>query len=109
MEKDSKPVDRHCRRIRAYELRHNPRTSPAAYPTIPSGATSHSLLRRLQRSATRGRPFSFRGPPPPTGKAMGNEPIEGDEWGAYVTLDTFNTDGTRDGLTGASPKVTESL
>ena len=39
---------------------------------------------------------------------MGNEPIEGDEWGAYVMLDTFSTDGTRDGLTGASPMVTES-
>jgi hypothetical protein len=33
MEKVLKPVDRHCCCIRAYELRHNPRTSPAAYPT----------------------------------------------------------------------------
>jgi hypothetical protein len=40
---------------------------------------------------------------------MGNESIKGDEWGAYVTLDTFSTNGTRDGLTDASPKVTESL
>ena len=82
----------------------------AALPESQSPAVqlSHSLLQRLQRSATRGRPFSFRGPPPPTGKAMGNEPIEGDEWGAYVTLETFNTNGTRDGLTGASPMVTES-
>ncbi len=39
---------------------------------------------------------------------MDNEFIEGDEWGAYVTLDTFNANGTWDGLTGASPKVTES-
>jgi hypothetical protein len=39
---------------------------------------------------------------------MDNEFIQGDEWGAYVTLDTFNTNGTRDGLTGASPMVTES-
>ena len=39
---------------------------------------------------------------------MGNESIEGDEWDAYVTLDTFSTNGTRDGLTGASPTVTES-
>ena len=82
----------------------------AALPESQSPAVqpSHSLLQRLHRSATRGRPFSFRGPPPPTGKAMGNEPIEGDEWGAYVTLDTFTADGTRDGLTGASPMVTES-
>jgi hypothetical protein len=77
-------------------------------PQSPAVQYAHPLLRRLQRSATRGRPFTFRGPPPPTGKAMGNEPIEGDEWGAYVTLDTFNTNGTRDGLTGASPTVTES-
>ena len=70
---------------RINELRHKPRTSPAAYSTesqSPAVQLSHSLLQRLQRSATRGRPFNFRGPPPPTGKAMGNEPIEGDEWDA---------------------------
>ena len=39
---------------------------------------------------------------------MKNDVMEGDEWGASVTLDTFNTNGTRDGLTGASPMVTES-
>jgi hypothetical protein len=39
---------------------------------------------------------------------MKNDFIEGDERDAYVALDTFNTDGTRDGLTGASPMVTES-
>ena len=39
---------------------------------------------------------------------MTSEVIEGDEWGAYVTLDTFSTNGTRDGLKGESPKVTES-
>ena len=39
---------------------------------------------------------------------MENDSIQGDEWDAYVTLDTFNTHGTRDGLTGASPTVTES-
>jgi hypothetical protein len=39
---------------------------------------------------------------------MASEAIEGDEWGAYVTLDTFSTNGTRDGLQDASPKVTES-
>ena len=40
---------------------------------------------------------------------MENDSIQGDEWDAYVTLDTFSTNGTRDGLTGASPMVTESL
>jgi hypothetical protein len=59
-------------------------------------------------ASLRGRPFAFCGLPPPTGRAMGSEPIEGDEWGAYVMLETFNTNGTRDGLTGASPTVTES-
>jgi hypothetical protein len=39
---------------------------------------------------------------------MGSDPIEGDAWDAYVTLDTFSITGTRDGLQDASPKVTES-
>ena len=29
-----------------------------------------------------GRPFAFCGLPPPTGRTMGSEPIEGDEWDA---------------------------
>ena len=77
-------------------------------PQSPAVEHAHPLLQRLERSATRGRSFDFRDRPPPTGGAMKNDFIEGDEWGAYVTLDTFNTNGTRDGLTGASPKVTES-
>jgi hypothetical protein len=59
-------------------------------------------------SATRGGSLSFRDRPPPTGGAMKNDFIEGDEWDAYVALDTFSANGTRDGLTGASPRVTES-
>ena len=43
---------------------------------------SHSLLQRLQRSALGGRSFSFRDRPPPTERAMKNDFIEGDEWGA---------------------------
>lgn len=39
---------------------------------------------------------------------MTNEVIEGDEWGAYLTLDTFSTNGTRDRLRDASPMATES-
>jgi hypothetical protein len=39
---------------------------------------------------------------------MKSDFIEGDEWDAYVALETFSTHGTRDDLTGASPTVTES-
>jgi hypothetical protein len=39
---------------------------------------------------------------------MENDSIQGDEWGAYVTLDTFSTNGTWDGLKDASPRVTEA-
>ena len=74
----------------------------------PAVEDAHPLLQRLERSATRGGSFKFRDRPPPTGGAMKNDFIEGDEWDAYVALDTFSADGTRDGLTGASPKVTES-
>ena len=42
-----------------------------------------------------------------TRQSMGNDPIQGDEWDAYVALDTFNTDGTRDRLRDASPMATE--
>ena len=77
-------------------------------PQSPAVKNAHSPLRRLQRGTTRGGPFAFCGPPPPPGKAMANEVIEGDEWGAYVTLDPFSTTGTRDDLPDASPKVTES-
>ena len=77
-------------------------------PQSPAVECAHPLLQRLQRSATRGSPFYFRGLPPPTGKAMASEAIQGDEWGAYVTLDMFSTNGTWDGLQDASPKVTES-
>ena len=41
-------------------------------------------------------------------RAMANEAIQGDEWAAYVTLETFSTTGTRDGLPDASPRATES-
>ena len=56
----------------------------AALPESQSPAVqlSHSLLRRLERSATRGGSYSFRDRPPPTGGAMKNDFIEGDEWGA---------------------------
>jgi hypothetical protein len=77
-------------------------------PQSPAVKCAHPPLRCLYRGATGGRPFNFRGPPPSTGKAMANEAIEGDEWGAYVMLDTFSITGTWDRLPGASPKATES-
>ena len=82
----------------------------AALPESQSPAVQEHTrcLQRLQRSATRGGSFNFRDQPPPTGGAMKNDFIEGDEWDAYVALDTFNTTGTRDGLPGGSPMVTES-
>ena len=77
-------------------------------PQSPAVEDAHPLLQRLERSATRGGSFAFRDRPPPTGGAMKNDFIEGDEWGAYVRLDTFSTTATRDRLTGASPMATES-
>ena len=77
-------------------------------PNSQRGNDAPPPLRRLQRGATGGEPFAFCGSPPPSGKAMANEAIEGDEWGAYVRLATFSTPGTRDDLPDASPKVTES-
>ena len=50
----------------------------------------------------------FRDQLPPPGGAMENDSIQGDEWGAYVTLDTFSANGTRDRLQDASPTATES-
>jgi hypothetical protein len=38
---------------------------------------------------------------------MGSDLIQGDERAAYVALDTFLGDETRDGLRDASPRVTE--
>ena len=75
--------------------------SPAVEPHTRCYSVYNAAPPGADRSA-------FRDLPPPTGGAMENDFIEGDEWDAYVTLDTFSTNGTRDGLTGASPRVTES-
>jgi hypothetical protein len=85
-------------------------TAKAELPESQSPAVeTHTRCSSACNAASpRGRPFAFCGLPLPTGRAIGSEPIEGDGWDAYVTLDTFSTDGTRDGLTGASPRVTES-
>ena len=56
----------------------------AALPESQSPAVelSHSLLQRLERSATGGGSFRFRDLPPLTGWAMKNDFIQGDEWDA---------------------------
>ena len=56
----------------------------AALPESQSPAVqhAHSLLQRLERSAPGGGSFTFRDRPPPTERAMKNDFIEGDEWGA---------------------------
>ena len=74
-------------------------------PVVKTHTRCYSVSNAASPGADRSR---FCGLPPPTGRAMGSEPIEGDEWGAYVMLETFNTNGTRDGLPGGSPMVTES-
>jgi hypothetical protein len=84
-------------RTPAQAVPRQPPTRPESQSPAVEGA--HPLLQRLKRSATRGRSFAFRDRPPPTGGAMKNDFIEGDEWDAYVALDTFNANGTRDGLT----------
>ena len=77
--------------------------------TYRKDTESHTRCYGVYNAApSRGGSLVFRDRPPPTGGAMKNDFIEGDEWGAYVALETFNTNGTWDGLTGASPMVTES-
>jgi hypothetical protein len=44
---------------------------------------------------------------PPWCGAPPSEGGQGDEWAAYVTLDTYDEDVPRDRLRGASPKATE--
>jgi hypothetical protein len=77
-------------------------------PNPQRGNVAPSPLRRLQRGAAGSRPYGFRGLLPPAGKATASEAVQGDEWGAYVRLETFSIIGTRDRLRGASPTVTES-
>src|SRR5712691_7891128 len=53
----------------------------------PAVETAHSLRQRLGCSAARGSPCDFCGLPPPTGRAMENDSIQGDAWDAYVALE----------------------
>src|SRR4051794_31245832 len=51
-------------------------------PQSPAVQTAHSLLQHLRRSVPWGQTVRFCGLPPPTGGAMGNEPIK-----ALLSLD----------------------
>lgn len=57
------------------------------------GAPCPGMNRRPRQLPQRATPRSERG--------------QGDEWAAYVVLDTYSKDVPRDRLQGASPKVTE--
>ena len=59
-------------------------TAKAELPESQSPAVQvHARCYSAWNAATPGgRPFAFCGLPPPTGRAIGSEPIEGDEWGA---------------------------
>ena len=58
--------------------------------------------------AVRSGSFDFRARYPPPDRRSITNSIQGDEWDAYVALETFSPNGTRDRLRGASPTVTES-
>jgi hypothetical protein len=75
---------------------------------MSSGGTSRPSVARLNADAVGSHGLDFRSWYALSDWTMHNECIQGYEWEAYVALDTFLGDGTRDGLQDASPKVTES-
>ena len=70
--------------------------------------TSHPSVARLNADAIGSHGLAFRSWYTLSEWTMHSECIQGYEWEAYVALDTFLGDGTRDCLQDASPKVTES-
>jgi hypothetical protein len=74
----------------------------------PQRCNWHTHRHSVYRRCCQERPVQFSRAVPSVWQAIASEAIQGDEWGAYVALDTFNTTGTRDRLWGASPTVTES-
>ena len=68
--------------------------NPPAGTTLETGGAPCPVIYNLARQ------LPWRAAPPSEGG-------QGDEWAAYVVLDTYNEDVPRDRLQGASPKATE--
>ena len=75
---------------------------------MSSGGTLRTSVARLNADAIGSHGLEFRSWYALSEWTMHNECIQGYGWEAYVALDTFLGDGTRDCLQDASPKVTES-
>jgi hypothetical protein len=74
----------------------------------PQRCNRHTHRHSVYRRCCQERPVQVSRAVTSAWQAIASEAIQGDEWGAYVALDTFSTTGTRDRLRGASPRVTES-
>jgi hypothetical protein len=68
----------------------------------------HTHRHSVYRRGCQERPGQVSRVVPSAWQAIAREAIQGDDWDAYVALDTFSTTGTRDRLRGASLTVTES-
>jgi hypothetical protein len=74
----------------------------------PQRCKRHTHRHSVYGRCCQERPVPLSRLVPSAWQAIASEAIQGDEWGAYVVLDTFSTTGTRDRLRGASPRATES-
>lgn len=72
-------------------------------PEMQASIPRHSVDRRGHCD----RADDVRPPEPSARWAIGNDPTQGGGRGTYVVLDTSSAEGIGNGLTGASPKVTE--
>src|SRR5262249_61078756 len=78
-------------------------TAPQS-PVVAPPSHRHSVYRRCCPE----RPVQVARGVLSAWQAIASEAIQGDEWDAYVALETFSTTGTRDRLRGASPKCSVS-
>jgi hypothetical protein len=83
------------------------RRSDYLKPSLQWWKCAHPPTRHLLSGPPASDDSDFRRLNPPGRWATGNEHVQGDGQAAYVTLDTSNARGIRDGLQGASPMVTE--
>ena len=70
-------------------------------PEVHTHTHGSSVYQRCRRETV----VHVSQPEPSPRRSMGNDPIQGDEEDAYVALDTFNADGTRDRLRDESPSA----